>query len=175
MLRRKDKEPPETNIRCCRCGAQAIVTFGVDTRFLAHYPVAQHRTYRAAGRRSILLAFCAAHARESALAWPGLAACPLQPVHGHHVAGREAIARLKTLFDRPDIAQRVYRIWEQAAQTRGFPAPRQRPAGRRPLPMPRPLKHTPVGPPETAPHVRETRRALFNILEPGGEPTGDDD
>jgi len=167
MLGRKQNEPPETNIRCCCCGAQAILTFGIDRKFLPYYPVALHKTYRAAGRRALLLAFCAKHAKEAALNWPGLAACPLQPVHGHHVAGRAEIDRLKTLFNRPDIAKRVYEIWQQAAESRGFPPPRK--ASRRLLPMPTPLKRTPVGPPETAPHVKETRRTSFNVVEPGGE------
>ncbi|MCR9255465.1 MAG: hypothetical protein NXI16_05155 [Alphaproteobacteria bacterium] len=167
LLGRKEKAPSETNIRCCRCGGQAVLTFGIDRRFLPYYPVPHHKTYRAAGRRSVLLAFCAAHGRESALAWPGLAACPLQPVHGHHVAGRAAIEKLKTLFNRPDIAKKVYEIWQQASETRGFPPPRK--STRRLLPMPTPLKHTPVGPPESAPHVKETRRSMFNVVEPGDD------
>ena len=38
---------------------------------------------------------------------------------------------------------------------------------RRLLPMPTPLKHTPVGPSESAPHIKETRRTQFNVVEPG--------
>lgn len=167
FLSRKPKPPAETGIRCCRCGEQAVLTFGVDRRLLSFYPVAHHHTYRAAGRRSTLLAFCAKHARECALAWPGLAACPLQPVHGHHVAGRAAIEVLKKLFDRPDVAKQVYELWQGAAEKRGFPAPKTTP--RRQLPMPKMFTHRPVGPPETAPHLKETRKTFFNVVEPDDE------